>query len=84
MSKDKQRTINIENQRGKLALTSKFQKVFLTVLAAVLTFAGPTYVVYVLINIVNLDELISRISGVALFFVGLFLIWYLIRNETLS
>ena len=84
MSKDKQRTNNIENQRGNLALTSRFQKVFLTVLAAVLTFAGPTYVVYVLINIVNLDELISRISGLVIFFFGLFLIWYLIRNETLS
>ena len=84
MSKDRQRASNRENQRGRLSLASRFQKVILTVLAAVLTFAGPTYVVYVLINIVKIDELISSISGLAIFFVGLFLIWYLIRNETFS
>jgi len=69
---------------SRLNLSSKFRKIFLVVVAAFLTFAGPTYVVYVLVNVLDFDYLLSMVSGLAFFIVGLVLIWYLIRNKVLS
>ena len=69
---------------ARLNLSSKFWKTFLTVLAAFLTFAGPTYIPYVLIKILEIDYVISMISGIALLMTGLVLIWYLIRNKIIS
>ena len=69
---------------ARLDLSSKFWKTLLTVLAAFLTFAGPTYVVYVFINILKIDYFLSMISGIVLFMIGLVLIWYLIKNKIIS
>ena len=69
---------------ARLDLSSKFWKTFLTVLAAFLTFAGPTYIVYVFMKILEIDYVISMISGIALLITGLVLIWYLIRNKIIS
>lgn len=63
---------------------SKFWKTFLTVLAALLTFAGPTYIVYALVNMLNVDYFVSMASGIILFVAGLGIIWYLIRNRIIS
>jgi len=68
----------------RLDLSSDFWRTFLTVLAAFLTFVGPTYVVYVLINILKVDYGISMISGIILFIAGLVLIWYLTRKKIVS
>jgi len=68
----------------RLDLSSKFWKTLLTVLAAFLTFAGPTYMVYVLMNILKIGYFVSMISGFVLFIVGLLLIWYLIRKKIIS
>jgi len=65
-------------------LNSKFWKTFLVILAAFLTFAGPTYVVYVLRDILEIGHVLSMISGFVLFMAGLVLIWYLIKNKVLS
>jgi len=77
-----------EKQKSKISvkfdLTSKFWKVFLTVLAAFLTFAGPTYIVYVLLDILKIDYAVSMVSGFVLFLVGLVLIWHLIKNKVIS
>ena len=77
-----------EKQKSKIPakfdLTSKFWKVFLTVLAAFLTFAGPTYIVYVLLDILKIDYAVSMVSGFVLFLVGLVLIWHLIKNKVIS
>jgi cytochrome c oxidase assembly factor CtaG len=67
-----------------LDLSSKFWRTLLTVLAAFLTFAGPTYVVYVLLRILKIDYFLSMISGIVLFMAGLVLIWYLIKNKIIS
>ena len=69
---------------ARLDLSSKFWKTLLTVLAAFLTFAGPTYMVYVFINILKIDYIISMSSGIILFIAGLVLIWYLIKNKIIS
>ncbi|MDH5375942.1 MAG: hypothetical protein OEZ21_06020 [Candidatus Bathyarchaeota archaeon] len=69
---------------ARLDLSSKFWKTLLTVLAAILTFVGPTYVVYVFIRILKIDYFLSMISGFVLFIIGLMLIWYLIKNKIVS
>ena len=69
---------------SRLDLNSKFWRTLLVVLAALLTFAGPTYMVYVLINVLQIDYAISMVSGLVLFALGLVLIRYLIRNKAIS
>jgi len=78
-----------QKNKGKISisfdLNSKFWKTFLVVLAAFLTFAGPTYVVYVVfLKVLDMDYFTSMVSGFALFIAGLVLIWYLIRNKIIS
>jgi len=68
----------------RLDLSSKFWKTFLIVLAVFLTFAGPTYIVYALLNVLKINYFVSMTSGFALFLVGLVLIWYLIRRKVVS
>jgi uncharacterized membrane protein len=69
---------------SRIDLSSKFWRTLLVVLAALLTFAGPTYVAYVLINILEIDYLISMVSGLVLFIIGLVLIRYLIKNQVIT
>jgi hypothetical protein len=54
------------------------------VLAAFLTFAGPTYVPYVLLNVLEINYAVSMAFGFALFVVGLVLMWYLIKRKVIS
>lgn len=70
--------------KSKLDLSSNFWKAFLTLLAALLTFAGPTYVVLVLLNVLEINYAVSMVTGFILFIAGLALIWYLIKNKIIS
>jgi len=65
------------------SLNSKLLKTTLVVLAALLTFAGPTYVVYVL-SFLDISFTISVVCGFILFVAGLTLFWYLIKNKVIS
>ncbi|MEM3577103.1 MAG: hypothetical protein QXX51_01425 [Candidatus Bathyarchaeia archaeon] len=65
-------------------LNSKLWRTFLVVLAAFLTFAGPTYVVYVLQRLLDIGFAISVACGFVLFIAGLALFWYLIKNKFVS
>jgi len=67
---------------GMLDLNSKFWRTFLTLIAFVLIFAGPTYVTYVL-NALDIAYLASVIVGIVLFAVGLVLLFYLIRKKVI-
>jgi len=67
---------------GMFNLNSKFWKTFLTIVAVILIFAGPTYVTYAL-NALNIGYLASVLVGVALFAVGLVLLFYLIRKKVI-
>ena len=82
MSEEKEETKN--RFHTGLDVNSKFWKTILVILAAFMTFAGPTYVVYVLIRILNIDYAISMITGFGLFVIGLALIWYLIKKKAIS
>ena len=65
-------------------LSSKFWKTLLTILAALLAFAGPTYGVLVLFNILEINYTVSIVSGFILFIAGLTLLWYLIEKKIIS
>lgn len=69
---------------GKAILASGFRRTLLIIFAALLTFAGPTYVVYVFNNVLKIDYAISIVSGFVLFIVGLAIIWYLIKQKVVT
>ena len=80
--------MNEKKQKNKSIrpdLSSEFWKTFLVVLAVFLTFAGPTYMVYVVfLKILKMDYIVSMATGFALFVVGLVLMWYLIKRKVIS
>ncbi|MGQ9623874.1 MAG: hypothetical protein ACUVUF_04655 [Candidatus Bathycorpusculaceae bacterium] len=79
---EKQQTKN--KKSAKLDSNSKTWRTFLVVSAAFLTFAGPTYVVYVLLNIFEIGYAASMLSGLVLLLAGLMLIWYLTKKKIAS
>ena len=73
---------NDENDNvGRFDVSSKFLRVLLVIVAVVLIFAGPTYVSYLLFDVLNVNYVASVVSGFALFIAGLLLMWFLIRKK---
>jgi hypothetical protein len=76
---------NDENSNiGTFDLNSKFMKVLLIIVSVFLIFAGPTYVSYVLVDVLNVNYLASVVSGFALFIAGLLLMGFLIRKKIVT
>jgi hypothetical protein len=69
---------------GTSNLSSKFLRSFLIVLTVFLMFVGPTYVVYVFLNVLDLSYLVSMGFGFGLFIVGFVLLLYLIKKGVIS
>jgi hypothetical protein len=67
-------------EESRTSSNSKFLKILLVVVAAFCTFGGP-YLVYVLTAALDLSFFVAFAAGFALFFIGLFLVWYLIRAK---
>ena len=82
MSKEKEK--GASGKSLKFDLSSKFWKTFLTLLAALLTFAGPTYVVLILLNVLEIGYAVSMVTGFVLFVAGLALTWYLVKKKIVS
>ena len=76
--------MNEKKQASRFDLNSRFMKAFLLVIAVLLIFVGPTYVVYVLVNVIELNYAVSMVSGFALFAVGMVFLWFLIRKKVVS
>jgi uncharacterized membrane-anchored protein len=75
---------NVEDKSsGWFDLSSKFWRTVLVIAAALLVFAGPTYVPYLLANHLNVNYAASVILGLILFLVGLGLVWYLARKKVI-
>ena len=74
---------NDENTAG-FDVDSKFLKVLLIIAAVVLLFAGPTYVPYLLSNVLNLGSVVSVVAGAILFVAGFFLMLFLVRKKVIS
>jgi hypothetical protein len=62
-------------------VSSKFWRTFLVIVAVLLIFAGPTYVPYMLMDILKVNYAASIISGLALLIIGFALMWYLVRKK---
>ncbi len=65
-------------------IDSKFMKVALTIVSVFLIFIGPTYIVYLLSDILKLEYIASNVVGAALFIVGLVMLVYLIRKKVIE
>ena len=63
---------------------SKFGKVFLTIMSVFLIFGGPTYVIYGLANVLNVNLVASFAVGFVLFIIGLLLMRFLIQKKVIS
>lgn len=65
-------------------VNSKFGKVVLTIVSVLLVFAGPTYVVYGLAEVIKLDLTASFVVGIILFIIGLFMMRYLVQKKIIT
>jgi hypothetical protein len=63
------------------AVKERFVRAVLMLLAAVLTFGGPTYLWYILERKLHFPYLISILFGLASFTVGIMLFVYLLKGE---
>jgi len=64
-------------------IDSKLTKIVLTVVAVFLIFVGPTYIPYLLSDILHVDYIASVAVGAVLFIVGLVMLVYLIRKKVI-
>lgn len=72
------------NERfGMINTDSKFLRTSLLIVAVLLIFAGPTYVPYVLNDILNVDYVASVVTGLVLLVLGLVLLWFLVRKKVI-
>jgi NADH:ubiquinone oxidoreductase subunit K len=76
-------TENNENEQVN-SLDSKFMKVALMVAAVLLIFVGPTYIPYLLSDILKVDYIASIIVGALLFILGLAMLIYLYRKKVIE
>jgi hypothetical protein len=65
-------------------INSKFMKVVLTVVAVFLIFVGPTYIPFLLSDVLKVDYIASIAVGAVLFIVGLLVLVYLIRKKVIE
>jgi hypothetical protein len=72
------------NAVGRFDVSSKFTRVLLILVSVILIFAGPTYVSYVLADVLNVNYVASVASGFALFILGVLLLWFLIRKKVVT
>jgi hypothetical protein len=63
---------------------SKFNKITLTIVAALLIFVGPTYIPSALADNFKADYVISIGLGAVLFIVGMLLLVYLVRKKVVT
>ena len=66
------------------SIDSKFTKITLTIVSVFLIFVGPTYIPYLLSNILHVDYIASIAVGAVLFIVGLIMLIYLIRKKVIE
>jgi len=62
---------------------SKYMKMLLVIVMAILLFGGP-YMVYVLYSVLKVRFIISGGVGFGAVFLGLVLMWYLIKKKVIS
>ena len=74
-----------ENQEQKASMfESKFWRTTLIIIAVLLVFAGPTYLVHVLIINLGINYWASIVAGFLVFVVGVLLLVYLFRKKIIT
>ncbi len=74
-----------ENENVRISgIDSKFMKVALTIVSVFMIFVGPTYIVYLLSDVLKLDYIASNALGAVLFIIGLLMLIYLIRKKVIE
>jgi hypothetical protein len=77
-------TENQDSATGTGLLESKFWRVFLILIAALMIFMGATYVPYMLSDALKLDYYASIGVGFVVFLIGLVLMLYLVRKKVIT
>jgi uncharacterized membrane protein YgdD (TMEM256/DUF423 family) len=65
-------------------LDSKFMKILLIIVVGILIFVGPTYIPYLLSDVLKVDYIASIVVGALLFIVGLVMLLYLYRKRVIE
>jgi hypothetical protein len=65
-------------------IESKFTSITLTIVSVLLIFIGPTYIPYLLADVLKLEYFASIGIGLVLFIVGLVMMVYLIRKKAIT
>ena len=73
-----------DNENVEVSGMSKFMRITLTIIAALLIFVGPTYIPYLLLETLGVNYVISIVVGLVLFIVGLVMLVYLIRKKVIT
>ncbi|MEM1767160.1 MAG: hypothetical protein QXD86_04350, partial [Candidatus Bathyarchaeia archaeon] len=70
-------------RRSRMSESVNLRNVLLIVLTAVLLFAGPTYVIFILVDILRFNYFVSLVYGYVLFLIGLALLFRLLRDRVI-
>jgi FtsH-binding integral membrane protein len=73
-----------DNENVEVSGMSKFMRITLTIIAALLIFVGPTYIPYLLSETLGVNYVISIVVGLVLFIVGLVMLFWLIRKKIVT
>jgi hypothetical protein len=73
-----------DNNVGRFDVSSKFLRVLLVIITVLLIFAGPTYIPFLLSDLLHVNYVASIVTGVALFIAGLLLMWFLVRKKIIT
>ena len=73
-----------KNQNYVIVTDSKLMKVVLTIVTVLLIFVGPTYLTYLLSDILKVDYFASISIGAVLFLIGILMLVYLIRKKVVE
>jgi hypothetical protein len=65
-------------------IESKFTRITLTIVSVFLLFVGPTYVPYLLSDVLKIDYIASIGIGALLFILGLVMLIYLVRKKVVT
>ena len=75
------------DKNGKIqigGIESRLMKAILTVVTVFFIFVGPTYIPYLLSDLLKVDYIASISIGAILFIVGLLMLLYLVRNKVIE
>ncbi|MCW4004455.1 MAG: hypothetical protein NWE95_11145 [Candidatus Bathyarchaeota archaeon] len=74
-----------ENENVEVSgIESKFTRIVLTIVAVFLIFVGPTYIPFLLANVIGMEYFASIGVGLVLFILGLVVLFFLIRKKVVT